>query len=157
LLRRKRVVKDLAERLGFRGRVEYVHVFSQSGGAQFGLGQSEANDVLVVYAEAFVRDANPRDFSLAAMMAHERGHQLIFRHSAFRKWLAQDVPDCSEEIVASIVGALIVWDVADHDALLDKAFDEAINCGAPPRQAAELIKKLRKLLEAMLCSVAKRS
>jgi hypothetical protein len=66
-------VTRIARRLGFVGRVEYRHVFSSSGGAQFGLGSSTEHDLLVVYAEAFVRDASHSDFSLDAIIAHERG------------------------------------------------------------------------------------
>jgi hypothetical protein len=67
--------------LGFIGRVEYCHVYSQTGGAQYGRGSAAEQDLLTVYAEAFERDADPNDFSLQAMLAHERGHQLLARHS----------------------------------------------------------------------------
>ena len=62
--RRLRRVRRIAQHLGFLGRVEYRHVFSGTGGAQFGLGSSPAHDLLVVYAEAFARDADADDFSL---------------------------------------------------------------------------------------------
>ncbi|HVC92222.1 MAG TPA: hypothetical protein VND64_00960 [Pirellulales bacterium] len=70
----------IAKGLGFVGRVEYRHVFSSSGGAQFGFGSAAERDLLVVYAEAFVRDANQGDFSLDAIIAHERGHQIVCRN-----------------------------------------------------------------------------
>src|SRR5436853_251657 len=76
---RVRRIREIADRLGFVGRVEYDHVYSGTGGAQFGLGPTPADDLLAVYAEAFDRDANPEDFSLEAILAHERGHQLFFR------------------------------------------------------------------------------
>ena len=53
--RRQRIGRT-ARSLGFRGRVEYRHVYSQTGGAQFCLGPSIDADLLVVYAEAFERD-----------------------------------------------------------------------------------------------------
>jgi len=80
--RRARVkrIRVLAKKLGFVGVVEYRHVYSQAGGAQYGRGRTAEEDLLIVYAEAFERDANPEDFSLAAILAHERGHQLLARH-----------------------------------------------------------------------------
>jgi hypothetical protein len=78
-------VARVARVLGFVGRVEYRHVYSQTGGAQYGRGTVEANDLLTVYAEAFERDANPEDFSLEAILAHERGHQLLARHPRLAK------------------------------------------------------------------------
>src|SRR2546421_6255 len=76
--RRKRVAR-IARALGFVGHVEYRHVYSQTGGAQYGQGTTAAEDLLTVYAEAFDRDADPDDFSLDAILAHERGHQLLAR------------------------------------------------------------------------------
>jgi hypothetical protein len=46
--RRRRVVR-IARRLGFVGRVEYRHIYSQTGGAQYGRGINEENDVLAIY------------------------------------------------------------------------------------------------------------
>jgi hypothetical protein len=48
-------VKLIADDLGFVGNIEYRHVYSQSGGAQYGRGSSGENDLLTVYAEAFER------------------------------------------------------------------------------------------------------
>ena len=74
--RRRSVARRSARALGFVGQVEYRHVYSQSGGAQYGGGAGAGTDLLTVYAEAFDRDADPDDFSLSAIIAHERGHQL---------------------------------------------------------------------------------
>src|SRR5690242_14626070 len=82
--RRGRVTR-LARGLGFVGRVEYRHVYSQTGGAQYGRGTTAADDLLTVYAEAFERDADREDFSLEAILAHERGHQLLARHPRIAK------------------------------------------------------------------------
>lgn len=57
----------MARALGFVGRVEYRHVYSASGGAQYGHGAEVESDLLTVYAEAFDRDADPEDFSLSAI------------------------------------------------------------------------------------------
>lgn len=85
--RRDRAAR-IARALGFVGRVEYRHVYSQTGGAQYGRGSTIEEDLLTVYAEAFERDANPEDFSLEAILAHERGHQLLARHPRIAKWVA---------------------------------------------------------------------
>src|SRR5947209_14952001 len=77
---RRNHVARLARSMRFVGRVEYRHVYSQTGGAQYGRGAMPADDLLTVYAEAFERDADPEDFSLEAILAHERGHQLLARH-----------------------------------------------------------------------------
>src|SRR5205085_5583882 len=85
---RQRRVARLARDLGFVGRIEYRHVYSQTGGAQYGRGAGADTDLLTVYAEAFDRDADPDDFSLLAIIAHERGHQLLARHPRLSGLLA---------------------------------------------------------------------
>jgi hypothetical protein len=55
--RRNRAVR-IARQLGFTGSVEYRHVYSQTGGAQYGQGKEPEEDLLTVYAEAFERDAD---------------------------------------------------------------------------------------------------
>lgn len=148
--RRESLVRDLAERFGFRGRVEYDHVFSQSGGAQFGLGRTIDNDLLVVYAEAFVRDANPRDFSLAAILAHECGHQVAARHPTLKRWLRGELPLTSEEVLASVIGSLLVFEVDDHNDLTMKALYDVLRCGVERSHAEKVILNLRSVLEAIL-------
>src|SRR5439155_24611183 len=69
-----------------------------------------------IYAEAFERDADPEDFSLAAMIAHERGHQILARHPRIAKRVA-GVSEASEEILASLVGAMICQDDTDRVTL----------------------------------------
>ena len=93
--------------LGFVGRVEYRHVYSQTGGAQYGRGSTANEDLLTVYAEAFERDADPEDFSLEAILAHERGHQLSGSTSANRQARrGASISGGSEEILASLLGAM---------------------------------------------------
>src|SRR5437867_6329768 len=72
-LRRRSVALRLARAVGFVGRVEYRHVYSQSGGAQYGRGAAAGSDLLTVYAEAFDREADPNDFSLSAIIAPRAG------------------------------------------------------------------------------------
>src|SRR5262245_64056891 len=93
--RRARVLR-LARSVGFLGLVEYRHVYSQTGGAQYGHGVGEGGDLLTVFAEAFDRDADPEDFSLLAIVAHERGHQLLARHPRLSPRLAGVSPAAEE-------------------------------------------------------------
>lgn len=144
---RRRRVTRIARRLGFVGRVEYRHVFSSSGGAQFGLGSTPERDLLVVYAEAFVRDANPDDFSLEAIIAHERGHQIVWRNERLQQLLAGRIAPATEEILASVVGSLLVVRIADRETLTLKALMEAVRCGLGLTDATRLVMQFRKLLE----------
>src|SRR5438132_7667539 len=89
-------VSHIAKTFGFIGRVEYRHVYSQSGGAQYGRGPSPEADILMVYAEGFERDADPADFSLEAMIAHECGHQILARHPRIARRVA-GISEASEE------------------------------------------------------------
>jgi len=82
--RRWRRIRRLAKQLGFEGELEYRHTMSRTGGAQYQIGSMAELDRLVVFALAFQRDADPEDFSLTAILAHERRHQLLHRHSRRR-------------------------------------------------------------------------
>src|SRR5262245_17123459 len=108
-------VARLARGLGFVGHVEYRHDYSQTGSAHYGLGTTAADDLLTVSAEAFDRDADPEDFSLEAILAHERGHQLLARHPRSAKRIRERVSAAGEAIPASLLGALICAAEADRD------------------------------------------
>jgi hypothetical protein len=140
---RQMFVKLIADGLGFVGNIEYRHVYSQSGGAQYGRGSSEENDLLIVYAEAFERSAD--DFSLRAMIAHERGHQIIARHPKIAKRMA-GVSLASEEILASLLGAMIT----DDSNLYAKAMFELIEHGQTPESADRQLRQLWRLLEQLI-------
>lgn len=147
---RLRRARTIARELGFVGRVEYRHFYSSAGGAQYGVGITEADDILVVYADAFRRDANPADFSLEAIIAHERGHQLLVRHSRFQRLLAGQPSPAAEEVLASLVGSLIAPATADGDALFLKALAETLERGVPPEAGLRLVRDLRSFLEQIL-------
>ena len=147
-VRRRRAAR-IAQQLGFVGRVEYRHIYSQSGGAQYGRGATEQEDLLAVYAEAFDRDANPEDFSMEAILAHERGHQLLARHSRIAKRVA-GVSEASEEILASLLGAMICDDDTDRVTLLAKATAELLDRGQTAEAANRQLQQLWDLLEALL-------
>jgi Zn-dependent protease with chaperone function len=138
-----------ARALGFVGRVEYRHVYSQSGGAQYGRGAEAGADLLAVYAEAFDRDADPEDFSLSAIIAHERGHQLLARHPRLSVSLAS-VSQGAEEVLASLLGALVLQPGPDRDMLRQKAAFDLLSRGATAETAARVIENFWELLGRLL-------
>ena len=144
---RQRRAARIARRLGFNGQVEYRHVYSQAGGAQYGLAASPEQDLLIVYAEAFDRDADPDDFSLECILAHERGHQLLARHPRLTRNLPATWSGVTEEIVASLLASLLLDGEEDQRNLLLKAVFEAENQGLESERATALIRELRALLE----------
>jgi hypothetical protein len=107
-------------------------------------------DLLIVSAEAFERDADPDDFSLEAIVAHERGHQLAARHPRLARNLPRSLSGVTEEIVASLLGSLLVETEKDTQDLLLKALFEADRQGLEFEHAALLLTELRVLLEKML-------
>ena len=147
---RQRRVSGIARGLGFIGRVEYRHVQSHAGGAQYGLAVLPEQDLLIVYADAFERDADPEDFSMEAIVGHERGHQLLARHPRLTRNLPAAWSGATEEIVASLLGSLIVTSEKDRQDLLAKAVFEADRDGLDPQGTTVLILELRTLLEKIL-------
>jgi hypothetical protein len=147
--RRTRVAR-IAHRLGFVGRVQYQHIYNLTGGAQYGLASSEQRDLLTVYAEAFERDANPEDFSLEAIIAHECGHQMLARHPRLASLVAGRLSLVGEEILASILGAVISPLHRDRTTLLGKAVVELLDRGEQPEVATRLVSQLGDYLEKML-------
>jgi len=147
--RRERVAR-IARGLGFVGRIEYRHVYSQSGGAQYGRGSVEVNDLLTVYAEAFERDADRGDFSLEAILAHERGHQMLARHPRIAKRVGGRITSASEEILASLLGAMLCTAETDRDDLVAKATVELLDHGESLTVATKRLQELWNLLEALL-------
>ncbi len=143
-------VQRIASKFGFEGRVDYRHVLSGAGGAQYGIGTSAALDLLVVFSEAFDRDEKPDDFSLEAIIAHERGHQLLVRHPRLSAFLARGISLVSEEVLASLVGSLIVDREEDEKCLYYKALAEVVVRGVDSTDAVRLVRELRNLLEKVL-------
>jgi hypothetical protein len=142
--------KALARALGFVGRVEYRHVTTRSGGAQYGMGATAKEDLLVVYPEAFRRDADPDDFSLEAILAHERGHQLICRNDRLRRNVPDDLSVVTEEILASLLGATITKNPRASDDLVLKALFILVERGMRADEASRRVQDLLKYLEAIL-------
>jgi hypothetical protein len=149
-LARQRRIARIAHDLGFVGIVEYRHVYSHAGGAQFGLAAAAEDDLLIVYAEAWERDADPEEFSLEAILAHERGHQLLARHERITRNLPGAWSGAAEEIAASLLGSLLVENEKDKQDLLLKALFAAEGQGFAYDQAVPFLKQLRGLLEKIL-------
>jgi hypothetical protein len=150
--RRKRLrrIRRIARKLGFHGTIEYRHTWSETGGAQFALGPTPADDILVVFAEAFERDSDPDDFSLEAIIAHERGHQLLRRESKLSRMVTTKIGTVSEEILASLIGSLIAEKEEDREVLYYKALFDMVTRGMDLAQAVRLVDDLRSLLEKIL-------
>ena len=146
--RRARILRE-ARAVKFVGLIEYRHVYSQSGGAQYGRGAGEGGDVLTVCAEAFDRDADPEDFSLRSIIAHERGHQLLARHPRLAI-LTVGVSLEAEEVLASLLGALALGAGPDQDALMDKAAFDILKGGTTAEAAVRMVGNLRDQLRALL-------
>jgi hypothetical protein len=134
-------IAQIAAAVGFIGKIEYRHVYSQTGGAQYGQGSTQPDDVLSVYAEAFERDENAEDFSLEAIIAHERGHQLLARHSRLAKRVAA-LPVAGEEILASLIGAILCRQEKDRVSLYAKAAAELVDHGQTREQATRQLQAL---------------
>jgi hypothetical protein len=147
---RRNRVSRIARGLGFVGRVEYRHVYSQTGGAQYGLAADAANDLLTVFAEAFERDADPHEFSLEAIVAHERGHQLLARHPRIAGRVRGRMGAVGEEILASVLGSLICSVTADREDLRAKATFELLRRGVPGDAAVVRVEELTSLLGMLL-------
>ena len=150
LAARKRRVIRIARRMGFVGTVEYLHLQSRSGGAQYGRAVDVERDRLTVFAEAFEKDADPEEFSLEAIIAHERGPQLLAQHPTLRRSLPAVWSDRSDEIAASLLGSLLVWDDRDRENLIAKATYDALGYGSDLAGVMHRVRELRILLEDIL-------
>ncbi len=147
---RQKRVEMIARRMGFVGTVEYQHLRTLSGGAQYGIGTSITADVLSVTARAFERDADPQEFSLEAIIAHECGHQMVIRQSKIRSRLPVKLPLEAEEVLASLIGSLLVTEIKDRDDLIMKAVFDELACGVPETAAIPLAHDLRNVLERLI-------
>ena len=81
---------------------------------------------------------------------HECGHQVAVRNSTLKRWLHGELPVASEEVLASIIGSLLVFEVEDHNDLAMKAIHDVIRCGVKREKAKEVVMNLRSVLEAIL-------
>jgi hypothetical protein len=147
--RYNRAVK-IANNLGFVGSIEYRHFYGRSGGAQYGQARLPEDDLLIIYADAFDRDTDPKEFSLEAIIAHERGHQVVVRHPRVSKLLVGLLTPSNEEVMASVIGSILCPNVADKDNLIAKATFDLIRCGRDRYTAVRQIDELELLLRKIL-------
>jgi hypothetical protein len=149
---RWRRVTRVARVFGFVGRVEYRHTPTNSGGAQYGLAKIPENDLLVVYPKAFERDADPEDFTLEAIIAHERGHQLLSRIPRLVNCLHGKITNDGEEVIGSLLGSLIIANENDQELLVAKATFDALrlNENKNPAELRRAIAELREILREFL-------
>lgn len=124
-------------------------MYDQSGGAHYGRGSSQKVDLLTVTAEAFERDADSEDFSLLAIVAHERGHQIVARHPRLSRRLSGSSL-AAEEVLASLLGALTLGSGFDSDSLVAKATAELLVNGVAPDGAVRLIEELWTTMKELL-------
>jgi hypothetical protein len=147
---RLRRINSVSTEYGFVGTVEYRHVYSRSGGAQYCIGPSADHDIMVVYAEAFERDADPDDFRLEALIAHECGHQRLIRVENLRKILAK-FPKEFEEILASLIGSILLEGAESSQSLVWKATAELAEMRIiSAANTARFVERLRQLLRDFL-------
>lgn len=77
------------------------------------------------------------------------GHQILARHPRIAKRVA-GVSQASEEILASLLGAILCRDDADRAALFAKAAAELLDRGQSAEAAGRQLQELWNLLEALL-------
>jgi hypothetical protein len=93
--------------------------------------------------------ADPDDFSLKAMIAHERGHQILARHPRIAKRVT-GVSLASEEILASLIGAIICGEGDNRFMLYAKAAAELLSHGQSPQSTERQLENLWEALEELL-------
>lgn len=116
----------------------------------FCLAPTVEQDLLVVFAEAFRRDAAGDDFSLEAIIAHERGHQFLHRHKRFQRVKPKEMSNVTEEVLASVAGALITPDPHDSKLLELKALCELVDHGMSLSEASRRVEETMDLLRSIL-------
>jgi hypothetical protein len=104
----------------------------------------------VVYAEAFERNADPDDFSLEAIIAHECGHQKLLRNPRLRPVLTSFSDERLEEVLASLVGSLLVGESDSSRTLVWKATVELAQLGMPAASTMSLVDRMRIILRHLL-------
>lgn len=103
-----------------------------------------------MYAEAFERDADPNDFPLEAIIAHECGHQRLLRNQHLRKVLAKFPAEPFEEILASLVGSLLLGESEPAQMLVWKATAELGELDLTAASTVQFMERLRQLLRHYL-------
>lgn len=147
---RQQRVARISNELGFVGSVEYCHAYTRSGGAQYCIGPSADDDIMILYAEAFERDSDPEDFPLEAIVAHEVGHQKLHRNPKFRKVMKQFGGEDFEEILASLVGCVLLGDGVPARLLLCRAVAELGDRRISGTEALRIAERLIRVMEQLV-------
>src|SRR5262249_5035267 len=101
-------------------------------------------------AEAFERDADPDDFDLDALVAHECGHQRLIRDPNLRKILAKFAGEQFEEILASLIGSIRLGESESAGTLVWKATAERGVLQMTAASTAHFVERLRNVLRKFL-------
>jgi hypothetical protein len=150
LRKRQQRIAEISSELGFAGGVEYCHAYTRSGGAQYCIGPSADDDIMILYAEAFERGADPEDFPLEAIVAHEVGHQKLHRDPKFRAVMTQFGGAQFEEILASLVGCVLLGGGVPAHLLLCRAVAELGDRRISGQEAVRMAERLIRLMEQLL-------
>lgn len=147
---RQHQVTEIARAFGFVGGISYRHVYGKCGGAQYCFGAEAADDLLLVYADAFDRDQDKDDFSLNAILAHECGHQRLIRDSNLKEVGRKLSGQVFEEVLASLIGSLLVKDAEDAEHLVGKAIVDLATLPISIDSVVRTIEQLRGLLKGII-------
>lgn len=148
--KRFRRISAIGRDLGFVGEIEYRHQSSKSGGAQYCIGPTVDDDIMAVYAKAFERDADPDDYTLDAIIAHEIGHQKVIRDPNVRAVFADYPGEAFEEILASLVGSILLGGTKSSRTLIWKASAELTDMGMSDEDVILFVEELLSILEQLL-------
>ena len=105
---------------------------------------------MILCAEAFERDADPDDYDLDAIIAHECGHQRLHRVPELRAIMEQYPGEAFEEILASFVGCILMGEAESAWMLLSRATSELGDLGIPSEVCALLSLRITRQLEKYL-------
>src|SRR6266404_5194724 len=90
------------------------------------------------------------DFRLEALIAHECGHQRLHRNPKLRPVLARFPGEEFEEILASLVGSILLGESESSQTLVWKAAAELTDLGATVAYAERLVERLIDILRKLL-------
>ncbi len=94
--------------------------------------------------------ADPDDFGLDSLIAHECGHQRLIRDHDLRKILLTFPGEELEEILASLVGSILLGETESAKTLVWKATAELGNLRIAGAGAVQMIERFRRLLRNFL-------
>jgi hypothetical protein len=87
---------------------------------------------------------------LEAILAHERGHQLLVRHPRLARLVPKPMSLTTEEILSSLLGSLLVEHPKDKQDMMMKALAEAAQTGRDVNQLEAELEEIRTMMEKIL-------